>query len=442
MYREKTENAQNDTKSVVQTQGGIIVSDSLSLLATKDRERLVATGDSSAPGSVLGTECNPLGNGEAEAESSGDLLSGDEPPMNVDAILAKWEAGSIGQDYRGRTKPNYRQDFMRFAKSSGLEDDDRKWLVKNGRRLIIEWVMALPEKSRATRLAGLQSVWTFGIPEVPWPVNKKRDFGRKVFPKVGHRACPEDSDIEPIFRAALREEDNYLRSFVLAGLSTGDRPGDQLGQFRWSDVRQCGRTLAIVAESMPGRKFKTNSPVIARLPMLASEALKAWKAETPYNAPDDWIWPRRPHGKLSNRKADEHSTSKEWGTFLSRHRITTWVRMANLRHWVELRQQEDRIPQVFVAYLRGHAVESATEGALGYSGNRRVEKILSDQETEWPDGPCGIFTATEVHVVDALAPYMAVMAEYDQGQMTTDEMARKMESVRLKLLKPAKDIVP
>ncbi|HEX9340362.1 MAG TPA: hypothetical protein VF992_04225 [Thermoplasmata archaeon] len=193
---------------------------------------------------------------------------------------------------------------------------------------------------------------------------------------------------------------------------------------------------------MPGRKCKTDSPVIARLPSLASEALKAWKAETPYNAPSDWIWPRRPHGKLTNVKSDDHTMAKEWRNFLARHRITTWVRVANLRHWVELRQQQDRVPQVLVAYLRGHAVESATEGALGYSGNRKVEKIISDQETEWLDGPCGIFTATEVRVVDSLTPYMAIMAEYDQGAMTTDEMARKIESVRLKLLKPAKDIVP
>jgi len=217
---------------------------------------------------------------------------------------------------------------------------------------------------------------------------------------------------------------------------------DQLGQFRWSDVREFGRSLAFVAESMPGRKCKTDSPVIARLPSLASEALKAWKAETPYNAPSDWIWPRRPHGKLTNVKSDDHTMAKEWRNFLARHRITTWVRVANLRHWVELRQQQDRVPQVLVAYLRGHAVESATEGALGYSGNRKVEKIISDQETEWLDGPCGIFTATEVRVVDSLTPYMAIMAEYDQGAMTTDEMARKIESVRLKLLKPAKDIVP
>ncbi len=36
---------------------------------------------------------------------------------------------------------------------------------------------------------------------------------------------------------------------------------------------------------------------------------------------------------------------------------------------------------------------------------------------------------------------MAVVAEYSRGEMNTDEMARKMESVRLKLLRPAADLV-
>src|SRR5207245_951046 len=99
-------------------------------------------------------------------------------------------------------------------------------------------------------------------------------------------------------------------------------------------------------------------------------------------------------------------------------------------------------PQILVAYLRGHAVESATEGALGYSSNRKVEKVLGDQETDWPDGPCGIFTATEVRIVDELTPYMAVVEEYAKGEMNTDEMARKIESVRLKTMKPVSSIAP
>jgi len=36
---------------------------------------------------------------------------------------------------------------------------------------------------------------------------------------------------------------------------------------------------------------------------------------------------------------------------------------------------------------------------------------------------------------------MAVVAEYSRGEMNTDEMARKMESVRLKLMRPAADLV-
>ena len=51
------------------------------------------------------------------------------------------------------------------------------------------------------------------------------------------------------------------------------------------------------------------------------------------------------------------------------------------------------------------------------------------------------FAAREVQVADSLSPYMAVVAEYSRGEMNTDEMARKIESVRLKLLRPAADLV-
>ncbi len=50
--------------------------------------------------------------------------------------------------------------------------------------------------------------------------------------------------------------------------------------------------------------------------------------------------------------------------------------------------------------------------------------------------------AGQVRVVDELGPYLSVMAEYQKGNMTTDEMARRMESVRLRLLKQAQTLEP
>jgi len=64
---------------------------------------------------------------------------------------------------------------------------------------------------------------------------------------------------------------------------------------------------------------------------------------------------------------------------------------------------------------------------------------LSRKPAPHPDNR--VFAVREVQVADSLSPYMAVIAEYSRGQMNTDEMARKIESVRLKLLRPAADLV-
>ncbi|TLZ79684.1 MAG: hypothetical protein E6K07_03230 [Methanobacteriota archaeon] len=56
---------------------------------------------------------------------------------------------------------------------------------------------------------------------------------------------------------------------------------------------------------------------------------------------------------------------------------------------------------------------------------------LSRKPAPHPDDR--VFAVREVQVADSLSPYMAVIAEYSRGQMNTDEMARKIASVRRKL---------
>src|SRR5439155_6943296 len=90
--------AGKETRNVVQTPGGYLPSDALSSPGTQVGENWVPEG-SNDPASALGAP-ELRGDVEAEATSSGDLDSGEEPPMKVDTILAKWEGAGIGQDYR------------------------------------------------------------------------------------------------------------------------------------------------------------------------------------------------------------------------------------------------------------------------------------------------------------------------------------------------------
>ncbi len=351
------------------------------------------------------------------------VFNGDEP-LSIGTILSKWEARSIGQDLSASTKVQYRRFFERYSAFAKLESRERKWFASKATHdSIVEWVMSLPEKSRRIALAALESVWTYGI-DVPFPVNKKRDFGRRALPQSDERDCPTDADIEPIYKAADHEDDPYLKSFVLVGLSTGLRPGNQLMQLTWADIREHDGNLAIVAVSKPERRFKSDSPVIARLPDAASDALKAWREQTPCGAPSDYVWPVRQFGRQTNRKGGRGTSEREFLVFLKRHNVKTWVRLAHVRHWLEYRGERDGVPAVLLAFMRGHAVKTATEGKLGYGGNRKTDVVLDDQQARWPNGPCGVFEAPMV-IQSGIPPEVA--------RLVADFMARKVDATTFAL---------
>jgi len=406
----------------------LIASDAISTLARDLGERSLVVGSDAQEAPVAGVE-NPLGNGDIGTQFRIGRLSGDGP-LKLATVLETWEANSVGQDYSIGTKRQYRMYFRRWADSVKLETRNVRWLATNGKESIIRWTMSLPEKSRRMGLASVESVWTFAL-DIPFPVNKKRDFGRRALKMSGQRDCPADSDIEPLYRAAQHEDDPYLRSMMLVELNTGLRPGNQLMALTWSDVRDFDDVLAIVAGSTPSRRFKTDSKIVARLPKEASEALMAWRARTPNKAPSDFVWPRRHWGAIMDRQSDDESLNREYRAFLRRHGLTTWVRLAHVRHWIEYRGDRDGISDVLLAFIRGHSVKDETEGRLGYGGNRGVENVLTDQAA-WTDGPCGVFESQAV-VRDGLDPYMAVVSEYAGGRMTTADLANRMEQVRLRL---------
>jgi hypothetical protein len=379
---------------------------------------------------------HPWGRGDTRTEIR--IEYDEDELLNLDAILSKWEAKSIGRGLAPSTKAQYRCMLRRFAEYVGLETRERKWFVsKAAHESIIAWTMSLPPKSRRIGIAALESAWTFGI-DSPFPVSTDRDFGRRVMPLGDQRPCPKDPDIEPLYKAAEHEDDPYLQSFVFVALSTGLRPGNQLMQLTWADIPEHDGNLAIVAQSTEARRFKTPSPVIARLPDIASDALKAWRKQTPYGAPSDYVWPLRQFGKLTNRKGGRQAAEREYFSFLKRHGLKTWVRLAHVRHWIELAGERDGIPATLLAYIRGHAVKGATEGRLGYSGNRRVEAVLDDLAARWPNGPCGVFGAPVVVEASIPPDVSRLLADFMSGRVDATVFALRMADLRARsvMLKP------
>jgi hypothetical protein len=352
--------------------------------------------------------------------------------LNVKTILSAWETRSIGRGLAKSTIQHYRQSFNRYAAFAKLETHERKWLATRAAHdSIAAFVMMQTEQSRGMAFAALMSIWTFGI-DAPFPVNKEKVFGRRVFPQAKVAPCPTDADIEPLFRAAERDDDLFLKSFMLVAMNTGLRPGNQLMQLRWDDVKEHDGNLAIVAESKPERKFKTDASIIARLPNVASDALKEWRSKTLYHAPNDYLWPVREYGTQTNRKGSEKSALREYRTFLKRHGLTTWVRVRNIRHWVEYRGEREGIPRVLLAFVRGHQAKNATEGGLGYSSNRKVETVLDDFERLWPNGACGVFGAPVV-VESGIPPEAARLTkDFMDGKISPTELALRMAEVKIK----------
>ncbi len=414
----------------------------LDVLSPVARVATVGKEGNTYPSRVEGTQNVSLGDNNTPGEHGTGwteiriVFDGDKP-LTVDTILSKWEARSIGQGLADGTKAQYRRFFRRYSEFAKLESRERKWFAsKTAHDSIVEWVMSLPEKSRRTALAALESTWTYGI-DAPFPVNKRRDFGRRVLPHSGERDCPTDADIEPIFKAADHEDDPYLKSFVLVALNTGLRGGNQLLQLTWSDVLEHDGNLAIVALSKPERRFKSDAPVIARLPDATSDALKKWKTQTPYGAPSDYVWPVRSFGKQTNLRGSRATAGREFRLFRKRHNVKTWVRVAHFRHWVEYRGERDGIPAVLLAFMRGHTVKAATEGRLGYGSNRRAESVLDDQEARWPHGPCGVFGAPVV-VESNIPPEVArLVTDFMAGKVDATTFALKIADVRARTTLPS-----
>ncbi len=232
------------------------------------------------------------GTGEDKARLEGFETGGCQ--VRTTEILERFQRESVTRFKIGASTPkNYGWMFRRFAEDVQLEAYSKRQLASaKGRELILAHMAKVPLKSRRVVLTGIQCVWESGL-GLPWPVNRKRDFGRTL-PPPGRRQTPPDKYVQAWAEAVRHEKDPYLKAMVLLTMQYGWRPENELGRLRRRHLRYdaSGKLHAVVADATDA-DFKGSSPIVAWLTPDAVDALDVWLTVAPNASPEDPILPWR-----------------------------------------------------------------------------------------------------------------------------------------------------
>ena len=376
-------------------------------------------------------ETNPLGDGRDGAQGVGDLDVG-EIPVRVDDILERFRRETRLRFREGSATPRvYVETFRRFARAADLEHVSRQALAgKKGRVLLLDHMARVPERSRRVAFAALRCVWTTGI-GLPFPLDMRSDFGKSL-PPVGRRKTPPDETVRPWAEAVAREKDPYTRALVLCELQFGWRPENQLGHLHWRHIRYAdGRMHHVEADGAEAR-FKSPSPVVARLPEDVRQALEEWRAQSPAATEDDYIFPRRVRGTVRRGALqDEKRLLKLWRAFATKHDLPE-LRPVDCRHWVKTALRRIGLSDPAMAAWQGH---KATEGGMrAVYDNPELEALLDEQAVSVPRGPLALLAPPEVRAEAALPPEAArIVAELPAGTISDLEAVGALGRLRPQL---------
>jgi len=194
-----------------------------------------------------------------QAGAFGSSESGDDEPLDIDKIIARHDARI--RLSKPRTLEAYRMLFKRFATASNLKTLTRaKLRTSLGKRLLVDFINSLPDKSRASACSGLKSYYENGI-GLPWPIVNRRDFRR--FQKASRRFTPLDEDVLQVAERYQLELDPYHKLIWELTSNYGWRP-NHLTRLCWADIRRdsSGRPVSIVADGSE-RQFKTDAWIYA-----------------------------------------------------------------------------------------------------------------------------------------------------------------------------------
>jgi hypothetical protein len=231
------------------------------------------------------------------------------------------------------------------------------------------------------------------------------------------------------------EKDPYVKAFVLCVLQYGWRPENQLAHLRWHHVHyQDGRMDHLEADGVEAR-FKSASPILARLPDDVRQALEAWRGASPAAGEDDWIFPwRDAHGTLRPAApATGKALDGLWRRFRAKHDLAV-LRPVDCRHFVKTGLRRLGLSDPAMAAWQGH--KSMEGGMRATYDNPQVEALLDEQATAAPRGPLALLIPPEIHDQPGLPrEAVAIVRALLGGTMSDLEAAAALGKLRTKLAK-------
>ncbi len=373
---------------------------------------------------------NPSGDGESgNAKHLGILAA--EAPLRFVEIAERFRNNTRLRFKPGATTPRYYlHSFERLWNHAKLEGKTRRQIAgKRGRDAILRFMETVPVKSRRTLLAALECVWVEGL-EAPWPINRRRDFG-KTLPSIGTRDTPPDGDVRPWAEAAWKEPDPFVKLLTLLILQFGWRPENQVGHLRWRNVRYTdeGQPYAIVAKG-DVEAFKSSSGIIAKLPPDVVDALEDWKRLCDIVSPDAPILAKAPRGANVAKPLDGDRIRRILDAFERRWGLKH-LAPALFRHWVKTTCR--RLSDPALAALQGHAPPK--DGSMrNVYDTPSIERILDEQATEFPHGALGVFRPVTVSLAPEYQAELHAIADWKAGRLNLFELMGRLESLHRKQL--------
>ena len=286
-----------------------------------------------------------------------------------------------------------------------IKDLTRKQLAGTmGRRILLNHLLGLSERSRKTLTAALKSVWTMGL-GLPWPIDSRRDLPRP--PPVMPTATPRDAVVLAFHEAMMKEARADYRLSWLIISATGISPSDLIALTGSTIVRD-GQYIYICKP-----REKTKVPIIARL------------SEDVVTVLDEYI--KTHPGRLFEVANSDiigewwHKAGRRWNVEVPNPRA--------MRHWVATVCRKAGMSKVASAHLMGHTQSTGTSGRDWYD-QPHIEDILAEQADRLPGGPLGFVMGPKVEVVTEDAEVLTLWNRYFRGEVSILELVTLLEKLK------------
>ena len=184
------------------------------------------------------------------------------------------------------------------------------------------------------------------------------------------------------------------------------------------DGSHLSRIDAIVAKG-DQEDFKSSSGIVARLPSDVVETLQAWHDLSPVVSPEAHILMDK------GRPLDYDAIRRRLRSFERRWRLKH-LSPALFRHWVKTTCR--RLSDPALAALQGH--KPPKDGSMrNRYDTPNIERILEEQEAEFPEGPLVVFRAPQLTVAPQLQREMKAVLDWKEGRLSLMKLMELLEEL-------------